>query len=275
MGGGGGWGPGGGGGQPRSPAAAVATTAARFGAPPRVSFAAHSVGVLIVRAALTHPAMEPYLSRLHLFLSISGPHLGYAGGDRVGADMDKKSRRFIGKSAAFRLGLCCTRAINPKAKCLSEITFRDAGKIEDCYLYRLAHHKNGLALFRHVVLVSSPQDKYVQRHSARLQLEGFRIKEGSTRARATMEMARAILAPVLEKATRWERGETGPAAGEDDEEREGGPRLTSLSRVDVHFAKVGGGVDFNQLIGRKAHIDFLETDEYVRFLIWKLRRAFL
>ena len=95
------------------------------------------------------------------------------------------------------------------------------------------------------------------------------------RARATMEMARAILAPVLEKATRWERGETGPAAGGDDEEREGGPRLTSLSRVDVHFAKVGGGVDFNQLIGRKAHIDFLETDEYVRFLIWKLRRAFL
>ena len=65
------------------------------------------------------------------------------------------------------------------------------------------------------------------------------------------------------------------AAGGDDEEREGGPRLTSLSRVDVHFAKVGGGVDFNQLIGRKAHIDFLETDEYVRFLIWKLRRAFL
>ena len=267
--------PRGGGREPRSPAAAAATTAARFGAPPRVSFAAHSVGVLIVRAALTHPAMEPYLSRLHLFLSISGPHLGYAGGDRVGADMDKKSRRFIGKSAAFRLGLCCTRAINPKAKCLSEITFRDAGKIEDCYLYRLAHHKNGLALFRHVVLVSSPQDKYVQRHSARLQLEGFRIKEGSTRARATMEMARAILAPVLEKATRWERGETGPAAGGDDEEREGGPRLTSLSRVDVHFAKVGGGVDFNQLIGRKAHIDFLETDEYVRFLIWKLRRAFL
>ena len=91
--------------------------------------------------------------------------------------MDKKSRRFIGKSAAFRLGLCCTRAINPKAKCLSEITFRDAGKIEDCYLYRLAHHKNGLALFRHVVLVSSPRDKYVQRHSAahswRVQDQGF------------------------------------------------------------------------------------------------------
>lgn len=265
--------PRGGGREPRSPVAAAAATAARFGAPPRVSFAAHSVGVLIVRAALTHPAMEPYLSRLHLFLSISGPHLGYVGGDRVGVDVDKKSRRFIGKSAAFQLGLCCTRAINPKAKCLSEITFRDAGNIEDCYLYRLAHHKNGLALFRHVVLVSSPQDKYVQRHSARLQLEGFRIKEGSRRARATMEMARAILAPVLEKATRWERGEKDK--GGDDEEREGGARLTSLSRVDVHFAPGPSRVDFNQLIGRKAHIDFLETDEYVRFLIWKLRRAFL
>lgn len=50
--------------------------------------------------------------------------------------------------------------------------------------------------------------------------------------------------------------------------------MTTLTRADVHFAPYGG-VDFNQLIGRKAHIDFLETDEYVRFLIWRLRHAFL
>jgi hypothetical protein len=106
--------------------------------------------------------MAPYLPSLHLFLSISGPHLGYVGGEMTVADSSKSRNRFgLGKSAAFQLGLCCTRAINPKAKCLSEITFRDCAKIEDCYLYRLAHHPNGLGLFRHVVLVSSPQDKYV------------------------------------------------------------------------------------------------------------------
>ena len=277
--------PRGGGREPRSPAVAGAELAARFGSPPRVSFAAHSVGVLIVRAALTHPAMAPYLPSLHLFLSISGPHLGYVGGEMTVADSSKSRNRFgLGKSAAFQLGLCCTRAINPKAKCLSEITFRDCAKIEDCYLYRLAHHPNGLGLFRHVVLVSSPQDKYVPRHSARVQLEGFRIKEGSRRARATMEMARAMLTPVLEKALRRERGGEigtggGPGGGggggeEGDEEAKSTSHVTTLTRADVHFAPYGG-VDFNQLIGRKAHIDFLETDEYVRFLIWRLRHAFM
>ena len=78
--------PRGGGREPRSPAVAAGELAARFGSPPRVSFAAHSVGVLIVRAALTHPAMAPYLPSLHLFLSISGPHLGYVGGEMTVAD---------------------------------------------------------------------------------------------------------------------------------------------------------------------------------------------
>jgi hypothetical protein len=97
-----------------------------------------------------------------------------------------------------------------------------------------------------------------------------------------MEMARAMLTPVLEKAMRRERGgEIGTGGGqgggggeEGDEEAKSTSHVTTLTRADVHFAPYGG-VDFNQLIGRKAHIDFLETDEYVRFLIWRLRHAFM
>ena len=42
--------------------------------------AAHSVlaaGNLIIRAALIQDAMQPFLQYLWMFLSISGPHLGY------------------------------------------------------------------------------------------------------------------------------------------------------------------------------------------------------
>lgn len=41
-----------------------------------LSFVCHSMGNLIMRAALTCPEMEPFLPYLHLFVSICGPHLG-------------------------------------------------------------------------------------------------------------------------------------------------------------------------------------------------------
>lgn len=42
------------------------------------SFIGHSLGTIIIRAALARDEMEPYLDRLHCFLSLSGPHLGTA-----------------------------------------------------------------------------------------------------------------------------------------------------------------------------------------------------
>ena len=40
------------------------------------SFVGHSLGNLIIRSALTRPAMAPLLPRLYTMLSLSGPHLG-------------------------------------------------------------------------------------------------------------------------------------------------------------------------------------------------------
>jgi len=37
----------------------------------------HVAGNLIIRAALTEPVLKTYLPSLWLFLSLSGPHLGY------------------------------------------------------------------------------------------------------------------------------------------------------------------------------------------------------
>lgn len=44
--------------------------------PTKVSFIGHSLGTIIIRSALTRPQLRPLLSRLHTFLSLSGPHLG-------------------------------------------------------------------------------------------------------------------------------------------------------------------------------------------------------
>ena len=41
-----------------------------------LSFVGHSLGNIIIRSALTHPLMMPYVELFHTFLSLSGPHLG-------------------------------------------------------------------------------------------------------------------------------------------------------------------------------------------------------
>ena len=45
----------------------------------RLSFIGHSLGGLIIRAAL--PYLTAYHSKMHLYMSLSSPHLGYAGGN--------------------------------------------------------------------------------------------------------------------------------------------------------------------------------------------------
>ena len=44
--------------------------------PRRISFVGHSLGNIIIRGAVSHPNMKPFLPKLHTFLSLSGPHLG-------------------------------------------------------------------------------------------------------------------------------------------------------------------------------------------------------
>lgn len=42
----------------------------------RLSFVGHSIGNLILRSALLHPDLAPFLPLLYLYISVSGPHLG-------------------------------------------------------------------------------------------------------------------------------------------------------------------------------------------------------
>lgn len=44
--------------------------------PQRISFVGHSLGNLIIRAAVSHSQFERYRPLLYTYLSLSGPHLG-------------------------------------------------------------------------------------------------------------------------------------------------------------------------------------------------------
>lgn len=44
--------------------------------PTKISFVGHSLGNIIIRAAIARPQMKHLLPKLYTFLSLSGPHLG-------------------------------------------------------------------------------------------------------------------------------------------------------------------------------------------------------
>ena len=127
-------------------------------------------------------------------------------------------------------------------------------------------------------------------------------QKGSKRAAALRKMAGALLGPLLEKAAAAAAaatenvgegvvpsssssnqaarggGEGGDDDGEGDEYEDAVVKarrsVTSLLRADVHFAPPLKR-SINTMIGRKAHIDFLETDAYIKFLLWKQRDKFV
>lgn len=71
--------------------------------PTRISFVAHSLGTIIVRSALSRPALRPILSRLHTFLSLSGPHLGTLFNSSGLVNMGELAVRFVAFTLSFRL----------------------------------------------------------------------------------------------------------------------------------------------------------------------------
>ncbi|GAQ81702.1 hypothetical protein KFL_000880160 [Klebsormidium nitens] len=206
----------------------------------KLSFVGHSLGNLIVRSALTHPALEPFLGRLHTCLSISGPHLGY----------------LYSGNALFNSGLWFMKRFKNSA-CMHQLTFSDRENVQECYLFQLNQART-LDLFKNVILVASPQDRYVPYHSARVEMCSAAIKDlkrGPAYA--------AMIMGCLGKLT----GATGDA--------EGLERSQTLLRCDVNFDTAASGRTFSSMLGRTAHIELLENDVYIRCLLWTHKDCFL
>jgi len=202
--------------------------------PARLSFVGHSIGNLIVRAALLHPVLQPFVPRLHTFLSISGPHLGYL-----------SSRNMV-----FDAGIRLLKTFK-RSPCLHQLCLTDADRAEDCFLYRLAQH-GCLGKFRNVVLLSCPQDGYVPPHSARVEACPKLSTCGKNGPNADA-LLRNLLEPVMRRHARGDAG--------------------VFMRVEVDFPMPKCATNINQAIGREAHIQLIQTDVYVQHLLSTLPRT--
>ncbi len=101
----------------------------------RLTFIGHSLGGLIIRAAL--PKLEKYKDKFHGFLTLCSPHLGY---------MYKSSK-------VFTTGMWVLRSWK-KSTVLTQLSMTDAKNIEESTLYRLSQQR-GPEWFRHMILISS------------------------------------------------------------------------------------------------------------------------
>jgi hypothetical protein len=116
----------------------------------RLTFIGHSLGGLIIRAAL--PYLEKFKDKMYGYLSLCSPHLGY---------MYKSGK-------LFSAGMWILKKWK-KSNALSQLQMTDAKDLEKTVLYDLSRQE-GLNWFKQIVFVSSFQDQYAPFDSARIQI---------------------------------------------------------------------------------------------------------
>ncbi|MEW5300024.1 MAG: hypothetical protein WDW36_002987 [Sanguina aurantia] len=213
----------------------------------RLSFVGHSIGNLILRSALLHPGLAPHLPSLYLYISISGPHLG----------------TLYTSNAVLDTGISLLKAVG-RGRCLQQLSFSDVANHRDSHIYKLAHEVP-LSAFRVVVLVSSAQDRYVPFHCARI-ATCVAAQRDARRGPIYHEMVAALL-----RGTEGAAGGTAAAAAPAEPTAVGDLvplPPTQLFRVDVDFDLQSKGFSFSKLVGRTAHVEFVETQTWPRFLVW-------
>ncbi|XP_069778347.1 protein FAM135B [Narcine bancroftii] len=188
----------------------------------RVSFIGHSLGNIIIRSVLTRPRFRCYLSKLHTLLSLSGPHLG----------------TLYNNSTLVSTGLWFMQKLK-KSSSLLQLTFKDQADPRKTFLYKLSE-KPGLQYFKNILLVASPQDRYVPFHSARIEMCKTALKDRQIGCVYT-EMINNLLRPVTETDS------------------------CTLIRYNIFHALPNTA---NALIGRAAHIAVLDSELFLeKFLL--------
>ncbi|CAN1166279.1 Protein FAM135B [Linum perenne] len=200
----------------------------------KLSFAGHSIGNVIIRSALSESVMEPYLRYLYTYVSVSGPHLGY----------------LYSSNSLFNSGMWLLKKLKG-TQCIHQLTFTDDPDLRNTFFYQLCQYKT-LEHFRNIILMSSPQDGYVPYHSARIELCQAATLDHSKRGKVFLEMLNNCLDQIRISTTEQ--------------------RL--FMRCDVNFDTTVYGKNFNTFIGRAAHIEFLESDVFAKFVMWSFPELF-
>ncbi|XP_063712196.1 protein FAM135B-like isoform X2 [Symsagittifera roscoffensis] len=147
----------------------------------RISFIGHSLGALIIRAALAKPAMHKYHDRLYTYLSLAGPHLGTG----------------YQNSKLVSAGMWVFQKLK-KSPAINQLSLKDEVILEKTFVFKTSAQRS-LEFFTNVLLVSSHQDKYVPPHSARIELCEKAVKDDSLFGRTYRTMVDNILSPIISK----------------------------------------------------------------------------
>ncbi len=194
--------------------------------PTKVSFIGHSLGSIVIRSLVTRPEFAFLQSKLHLFVSICSPHLG----TRL-------------QTGIVSLGMWAIRRWYNSTSLL-QLSLKDAHNPRDSFLYHLSESPS-MEYFRHIVLLTSPQDKYVPYQSAKLASVS---SDGSLQSSICLEMMQNILEPLRQAKV-------------------------NLVRVSVDHALP---VSANSIIGRAAHIAMLDSELFIeKFVSLHLAQYFL
>ena len=116
----------------------------------RLTFIGHSLGGLIIRAAL--PYLDKFKDKMHGYLSLCSPHLGY---------MYKSGK-------LFSAGMWLLKKWK-KSNALAQLSMSDNKDLEKTVLFDLSRQE-GLNWFKQIIFVSSFQDQYAPFDSARIQI---------------------------------------------------------------------------------------------------------
>ncbi len=194
--------------------------------PSKISFIGHSLGNIVIRSLLTRPEFARFQPKLHLFLSICGPHLG---------------TKF--QTGIVSMGMWAVRKWF-SSKSLLQLSLKDAPNPRDSFLYHLSESPS-FEYFRHVVLLCSPQDKYVPYHSAKVATGS---SDSSLQDNIVLEMIQNIVEPMRQAKV-------------------------NLVRVSVDHSIPTSA---NSVIGRAAHIAMLDSELFIeKFVVLHLSQYFI
>lgn len=177
-----------------------------------------------------------------------------------------------------------------KGKALSQLALADADRLEDTYLYKLSQQK-GLEYFKHIYLMASRQDKYASFYSARIQPHtaatdtsgnsssssrsemDVSVVEGDERTVVYMKMVRGLLGFMKDGGVGGRTNTSTSTTNTSTNPSESEWKTRLFHRLDVCFPDPDKGVD--SVIGRAAHIDFLENNLYMRMFLKMHWQAFV
>ena len=138
----------------------------------RLSFISHSMGGLILRAAL--PSLSKYKHLMYTYISLSSPHLGY----------------MYNSSKIINAGMWVLKKWKG-SQSLTQIGMSDNSDPKQTFLYKLSE-KPGLEWFKNILLASSFQDGYAPFDSARIQICS-KVKKDTEKGNIYITMATNLL----------------------------------------------------------------------------------